>query len=295
MTINNCTPTCLPIKNWRVSKNRNIYFDFTISHCISTDLMLYKCFLLLPPWISRYASPINLKQCVSVLVIKKLHFALHSPEWRIPALSTCSNLSNSFCTDTLQQTTAQQPDFQLYKLVNSSHNKPANVIWGNVDQPNAHPSSLNLQLGGHMLLWQYWLPTNKACSREIFFFPPSVFLSNLPVLLVCQRFSIWLLGVSWVRGWMHASLAQAQQRLGFLGKVSETYVKEGFTGKIWCEIDVKVMRQWKKSWYAIKMICWLKLCWRIDILLCLLPRRFIHYVERQTFWRVDKETINFFI
>ncbi len=51
------------------------------------------------------------------------------------------------------QATAQQPDFQLYKLVNSSHNKPANVISGNTDQPKAHLSSVNLQLGRHMLLW----------------------------------------------------------------------------------------------------------------------------------------------
>ncbi len=60
----------------------------------------------------------------------------------------------------------------------------------------------------------------RPVAESSFF--PSVFLSNLPVLLVCQHFSIRLVGVSWVRGRMHASLAQAQQRLGFFGKVCET-------------------------------------------------------------------------
>ena len=97
-------------------------------------------------------------------------------------------------------------------------------------------------------------PQTKPVAQRSFF-PPSVFPSNLPVLLVCQHFSIWLLGVSWVRGRMHASLAQTQQRLGFLGKVSKTKVMEDFSGKIWCKIDVKVMRHVGRSWYAIKMMC----------------------------------------
>ena len=40
---------------------------------------------------------------------------------------------------------------------------------------------------------------------------------------------------------MHASLAHAQQRLGFLGKVSETEVKEGNPGERRCEFDVQVI------------------------------------------------------
>lgn len=261
-----------------------------------TEFFIDSCFLLLPHWISKFTltllgligyphrkipckSSVNLKLC-SI-------FLQPSPERRIPARSTCSNLSDWFFTDTLQQTTAQQPDFQLHKLVNSSHNKPANVIWGNIDQPNAHPSSVNLQLGRHMLLWQYQLPTNKACSRKIFFFPLSVFPSNLPVLLVCQHFSIWLLGVSWVRGRMHASLAQTQQRPGFLGKVRKTKVMEACSGKIWCKTDVKVMRHAGRSWYAIKMMCGRKLVlenWHFTSFLSVLA------VEIHSEWNPKKVT-----
>lgn len=81
---------------------------------------------------------------------------------------------------------------------------------------NAHQSWVNLQLGRHMLLWQYRLPTNKASSSGGIFFSsyhPLLCFSSLWVPLVCQHFSVWLLGVSWVRGRTHASLAQAQQRL----------------------------------------------------------------------------------
>lgn len=149
-----------------------------------TEFFIDSCFLLLPHWTSKFTStllgligyPHRKIPCKSSVNLKLCSIFLQpSPERRIPARSTCSNLSDWFFTDTLQQTTAQQPDFQLHKLVNSSHNKPANVIWGNIDQPNAHPSSVNLQLGRHMLLWQYQLPTNKACSRKIFFFPSLFF------------------------------------------------------------------------------------------------------------------------
>lgn len=154
----------------------------------------------------------------------------------------------SFRSDTLQQTTVQQPAFQLHKLVNSSHNKPANVIQGNIDQPNGHPSSVNLQLGGHMLWWQYQLPTNTASSREIFFFLSLSLFFSLISSARLSAFQYLTPGVSWVRGWMHASVALAQQGLAFLGQFSEAGVKEGYPGKMWCEIWCQgYVTWWKKS------------------------------------------------
>lgn len=157
--------------------------------------------------------------------------------WRIPARSTCSNLSNCFCTDTLQQTTVQQPDFQLYKLVNSSHNKPANVIWGNVDQPNAHPSSVNLQLGGHMLLWQYRLLTNKACSREILFSPPQFFLL---ISQCCSSVSISV-SDSWGSAESEVECTQAWHKHN-KGSVSlEKSVRPGWRRIFQVKFDVRLM------------------------------------------------------
>lgn len=138
------------------------------------------------------------------------------------------------------------------------------------------PHTINLQmpfqgiLANQRHIWAQWIyslvsiccygntsyPQTKPIAARSFF---PVFLSNLPVLLVCQHFSIWLLRVSWVRGRMHASLAQTQQRLGFLEKVSEIKVTEEFPGKSLPGIDVKVMGHGGRSWYVINMMCGLKL------------------------------------
>ena len=142
------------------------------------------------------------------------------PEWHIPV----QRVNNT-----------QQPVLSSAKWLILQHNKPANAIWG-----NTVPTKCTSELSDSAALWPTVMaipapPQTKTVAD--FFFS----LSNLLALVVCQRFSILLLWVGWVRGQTHASLTQTQQRLGFLGKVNGCKVMEDFhPSKNWCSIDVKV-------------------------------------------------------
>lgn len=133
-----------------------------------------------------------------------------------------AHLSHRVCTDTsLEKKTKIHCNSLIFSFTNwliPHTTSPPVSFEENIAQSNAHLSAVRLQLGVHMLLWQYCIPTNKTEERDIF-----VSLSfcsfYLAGLLFLSAFHYLIPNAGLSQRSNAPSLTQTQQRPVFLGNV----------------------------------------------------------------------------